>query len=44
VGDGEEVKHGVGRAADGHRNGDGVLERLARQDLTRAKVPADRIH
>jgi len=44
VRDGEEVKHGVGRAADRHRDGDGVLERLARQDLSRTEVPGDRVH
>ena len=44
VGDGEKVEHGVGRAADGHGYGDGVLERLAGQDLARVKLPRDRIH
>jgi hypothetical protein len=33
VGDGQEVEHGVGRAAEGHDDGDGVLERLLGHDL-----------
>src|SRR5207249_255414 len=33
VGDGEQVEDGVGRAAHGHRHGDGVLERLLGHDL-----------
>ena len=33
VGDGEQVQHGVGRAAEGHDDGDGVLERLLGHDL-----------
>ena len=33
VGDGEQVEHGVGRAAEGHDHGDGVLERLLGHDL-----------
>src|SRR2546422_2856612 len=33
-----------GRAADGHGDGDGVFERLARENLSRAKPPRDRVH
>ena len=36
VRDGEEVKHGVGRAAQRDHDGDGVLERIPRQDVERA--------
>ena len=28
AGDGEQVQHGVGGTAEGHGDGDGVLERL----------------
>ena len=33
VGDREQVQHGVGRAAEGHGDGDRVLERLLGQDV-----------
>ncbi len=33
VGDGEEVQHGVGRAAERHHHGDGVLEGLLGHDV-----------
>ena len=33
VGDGQQVEHGVGGAAQGHGHGDGVLERLLGHDL-----------
>ena len=36
MGDGQEVEHGVGRAAEGDDHGDGVLERLPRQDVAGA--------
>ena len=35
VGDGEQVQHGVGRAAERHDDGDRVLERLLGHDLAR---------
>ena len=35
VGDGQQVQDGVGRAAEGHDHGDGVLERLLGHDLSR---------
>ena len=33
VGDGQQVQHGVGRAAERHHDGDGVLERLLGHDV-----------
>ena len=35
VGDGEQMEHRVGRAAERHRHRDGVLERLTCEDLPR---------
>ena len=35
LGDGQEVEHRVGRAAERHRHRDGVLERLTCEDLPR---------
>jgi hypothetical protein len=35
MGDGQEVQHGVGRAAGGHDHRDGVLDALARDDVAR---------
>ena len=43
-GDGQEVQHGVGGTAEGHDDGDGVLEGLLRQDLTRPDVEAQQLH
>ena len=44
VGDGQEMEHGVGRAAEGHDDGDGVLEGLLGHDLRGAgcRAPAAR--
>jgi hypothetical protein len=33
MGDGQQVEHGVGGAAEGHDHGDGVFERLLGEDL-----------
>ena len=33
VGDGQQMEHGIGRPAEGHGDGDGVLERLLGHDL-----------
>ena len=38
VGDGEQVQDGVGRAAERHDDGDGVLERGLGHDLSRAVI------
>jgi hypothetical protein len=35
VGYGQQVQHGVGRAAEGHHHGDCIVERLARHNLPR---------
>ena len=47
VGDGEQVQHRVRRAAERHRDGDGVLERLLREDLAgpdaQLEEPHDRL-
>ena len=42
--DGEQVKHGVGRAAAGSDAGDGVFNRFAGDDLRRPAIGADCIH
>ena len=44
VGDGQQVQHRVGRAAERHDDGDGVLERLLGHDVARpdAELAADR--
>ena len=44
AGDGQQVQHGVGGAADGHDHGDGILERLAGQQVTGADVEFDGAH
>ena len=44
VGDGEQVQHGVGRAAGGGDGGDGVLERVARDDLPRPHAALQHVH
>ena len=44
VGDREQVQHGVGRAAGGRDGGDGVLERVARDDLTRPHAAPQHVH
>ena len=36
VGDGEQMQHGIGRAAERDDDGDGVLEGFVRQDVERA--------
>ena len=38
VRDGEQVQHGVGRAAERDDDGDGVLERFLGQDVERAQI------
>ena len=40
VGDGQQVQHGVGRAAERRGDGDGVLERLLGHDLARRDARA----
>ena len=44
VRDGQQVQHGVGRAAEGHDDGDRVLERLARQDVARRDTAFEQPH
>ena len=44
VGDGRQVQAGVGRAADGHIHGDGVLERLLGHDVARQEVLRVQVH
>ena len=43
VGDGEQVEHGVGRAAECRGQGDRVLERLLRHDPTRREPEAEHL-
>ena len=43
VGDGEQVQHGVGRAAEGHDDGDGVLEGLLGHDVARGDAAAQQV-
>ena len=40
---GEQVQHGVGRAAERDDDGDGVLEGLARHDVARADAALDQV-
>ena len=43
VGDGQQVEHGVGRAAERRGDGDGVLERLLGHDLPRRDAEAEHV-
>ena len=43
VGDGEQVQHGVGRAAERHDDGDGVLERLLGHDVAGPDVAGEEL-
>ena len=43
VGDGQQVEHGVGGAAEGHDHGDGVLERRLGQDVAGPDVLAQQV-
>ena len=43
VSDGEQVEHGIGRAAQGHADGDPVLEGLPSQNLAREQLGLDRL-
>ena len=43
VGDGDEVQHGVGRAAEGHDHADGIEERLAGHDVARPDAAAQQL-
>ncbi len=43
VGDGEQVQHGVGRAAERDDHGDGVLKRLLRHDVERADAAFEHV-
>ncbi len=40
----KQVQHRIGRAAGRHDNGDGVLERGSRDDLTWLEIPGNRVH
>ena len=42
-GDGQQVQHGVGRAAEGHDHGDRVLERLLGHDVAGGDAPAQQL-
>ena len=42
-GDGQQVQHGVGRAAEGHDDGDGVLERLLGHDVAGGDAAAQQL-
>ena len=44
VRDGRQMQHRVRRAADAHVDRDGILERLAREDVTRLDVLLEQIH
>jgi hypothetical protein len=44
AGDGEQVQHDVGRAAERHGQGDGVLECLFREDVARRDALAQQVH
>ncbi len=44
AGDGDEVEDGVGAAAGGADGGDGVLDRLAGEDLARGEAAAGEVH
>ena len=44
AGDGEEVQDGVGRATEGHHDGDGVLEGLLGHDLPRPDAELEQPH
>ena len=43
AGDGEQVQHGVGGAAEGHGHGDGVLERLLGHDVAGGDAQAQQV-
>ena len=44
MGDGRQVQHGVGGAAQGHVHREGVLKSLLRHDVTRTNVALEHLH
>src|ERR1044071_6884117 len=44
VGDRQKVQHGIGRTAEGDHDGNGVLERLPREDVERPQSSPEHLH